>query len=161
MGKRNGFTLMELMIVIAIIIILAGAIVARFGTGAEKAKIAKARAEVEEIASGIRAFRLDCGVWPPSDYDWYAIGSLLNNPQGYNGYDDSGNRIVISSTVWKGPYLEAATYPCDPWGSQYVAIAYPANNPTDYRVYSRGPNRGNEKGEGDDIKVIVHVFRIP
>jgi prepilin-type N-terminal cleavage/methylation domain-containing protein len=63
--KRKGFTLIELIIVIALIAILAGAMVPMFRSNRLEAQQAKAMAELDAIKSAALMFHADTGTWPP------------------------------------------------------------------------------------------------
>jgi len=64
--RPRGFTLMELLIVIAIIAILAGMIVALVGVTGDKKALSTTRAEIERISTAIEGYKLKIGVYPPS-----------------------------------------------------------------------------------------------
>jgi general secretion pathway protein G len=157
-----GFTLMELMIVIAIIIILSGAIVSRVSTSGERAKVGKATAEVEELATACRAYYADTGVWPGND-----ISVLLSAPNpAPQGLDEYG-KAATGDSPSKSPYLEVATGTTllDPWKKPYQLTITTINGASFLYVISNGPN-GNSDGinnstgkvNPDDIAVLVHRF---
>jgi prepilin-type N-terminal cleavage/methylation domain-containing protein len=75
LGLQKGFTLMELMITIAIISILAAIAIPNYLGYRTKAKIAKAKAELNTIESAIQALAVDTGLWPTA-HKWYSKGSL-------------------------------------------------------------------------------------
>ncbi len=162
--KQSGFTLMELMIVIAIIIILSGAIVSRVSTSGERAKVGKATAEVEEIATACRAYYADTGVWPDADAN--GIGVLVSAPSNQPaGLDEYGNATTGSSPS-KSPYLEVVqgTNPQDPWKHNYILKMNPIGGAKFLYVISKGPDGedngvdANGKAQKDDIAVMVHRF---
>jgi len=140
MRNRKGFTLMELMMVIAIIMILAGAIVARVSTTGERAKVAKATAELEELASACRAFNLDTGLWPID------VQSLITKPiEGLN--EDYGSQAIPVDS-WRGPYIEVETaeVPKDPWDEAY-------------RIDNSGKKLYVKAGAlHEDIELLVHLY---
>lgn len=140
MKNKTGFTLMELMIVIAIIIILAGAVVARLGGASEKAKEAKAKAEIEEIASACRSFHADTGGWPKEMKDLFVVPTAVWDEIGHNL--DSYNQ-----SDWKGPYISryGPQELIDPWGQNYQL----KTNSTIW--VSCGPSHAT-------IQILVHRF---
>lgn len=177
MRDNKGFTLMELMIVIAIIMILAGAIIAKIGSGTEKAMVARATAEMEEIASAERAFYSDTGYWCYFD-SWGSPTDNTNDPglisKDYirwvigptgNYYTDPIILNIVKSR-WKGPYLEAKEWPLDPWGKWRYRLYYDANVKA-LGVICPGPDLGWGSGtlftqgvlNGDDLGLIVHRFK--
>jgi len=173
-GMNKGFTLMELMIVIAIIMILAGAIVARVSTGGEKAKIAKATSEMNEIASACRSFYSDTGYWPyANSFNADSDGGLIDKSHITHVIADSGTATSAGSVIttvknlWKGPYIEAFEWPMDPWKTYHYDLYYHYSSGTYKALYvlSYGPNASGDswdwttgKPGGDNIMVLVHRF---
>lgn len=69
-AKRiRAFTLLELLIVIAIMVVVAGLVVGLAGVAGEKQKLSRARAEGDRIAMMIETYRLKLGVYPPRNPD--------------------------------------------------------------------------------------------
>ncbi|MBF0253006.1 MAG: type II secretion system major pseudopilin GspG [Candidatus Omnitrophica bacterium] len=126
--NRKGFTLIEIMLVVAIIGILAAMVVPRLTGRTKDTKISVAKADVEvNIPLVLDIYELDMGDFPEK------LEDLLDNPG--------------SSKNWKGPYLKKL--PKDPWGHNYLY-----KNPGDKSrygcdVYSAGPDE--QAGTDDDI----------
>jgi general secretion pathway protein G len=100
---QRGFTLVELLVVIAIIGILAAIIAPNAFKSVEKAKVAKAEADLKAFKAAALNYYTDTGQWPGD-----------KNP----GEDPGFMTNVWSVAGWNGPYLErwpAAT----PFGGQY------------------------------------------
>jgi len=98
--KQRAFTLIELLIVIAIAVIIAGALVPLFSVTKQDAKLAKAMSEMEAIKAACQMMHQDTGEWP-----------VLSN----TGTDIvNNNRNLVD---WSGPYLDR--WPNDPWGLAY------------------------------------------
>jgi prepilin-type N-terminal cleavage/methylation domain-containing protein len=168
MRKRNekGFTLIEVVVVVAVIAILAAVLTPYITKYIDDSRVAKARNEVQVIAAAVTNAYKDLGRWPNkgvgagADYDvlytgaaqpaaafmgaatgWTAPGALwypLDNQLVTNGplYPTTGD------TKWSGPY--ATTLPADPWGKPYVINAAnfttATTPPTPVWVLSAGPN---------------------
>lgn len=101
--KRQGFTLIELMVVIAIIAILAAVIAPNAFKAIEKAKVAKAVTDLKGFKSAAMQHYADTGKWPPPvNVPPYGAGFLFND-------DGAGNTV----DGWYGPYLEM--WPSHSW----------------------------------------------
>jgi general secretion pathway protein G len=126
-GYRNGFTLIELMVVILIIGLLATIVVQNLRSATDKAKRVKAQADIAQIKSGLDRYYLDSGSYPSSDQ---GLNGLVSAPGSGNGPRD-----------WGGPYLEKI--PPDPWGNSY----YYQSDGNSYVLKSFGAD-GAEGGDG-------------
>jgi general secretion pathway protein G len=94
--RRAAFTLMEMLVVVAIIVVLAGVGGAFLLGRLEESKVSAARMQAEVIGKAVREYNLNNGVYPPD------LNTLL-------GKDAEG----------KGPYLETPDALLDPWGRPY------------------------------------------
>ncbi len=133
----GGWTFMETLIVLAIILILT-ATVGFVATGSlEKARIAAARTQIESLATALEAYYMDCGNYPTAEQ---GLSALRKKPES-----------SPSSDSWAGPYLYKDT-PKDPWGYDYEYTS-PAPDGSEYGIRSFGAD-GSEGGEGknSDIK---------
>lgn len=120
--SRAGFSLMEILIVLALIAMLAGLVIANldkiFGGGQEKV----ARIWVKQIDTPLMAYRIQMGSYPSTDE---GLKALLTAPAG-------------KDKLWKGPYLKEL--PMDPWGHPYQYRFPGAKNPSSFDVWSFGPS---------------------
>lgn len=128
---RRGFTLIEILIVIALIAMLAGASIVAldklFGGGQESI----AQTFVDTTGpTALMAYRLNMGSYPTTDQ---GLAALLTAP------GNAGSR-------WKGPYLKKA--PLDPWGNPYQYRQPGTHNEDTYDLWSFGPDG---KEGADDI----------
>jgi len=120
--EKKGFTLLEILIVVAIIGLIASLIVPNLIGRFEKSKEEIAKAQIEMLSSAIEAFRLDVGRYPNT------LDELIN----------------CNDPNWRGPYLAKRQIPKDPWGRDYV-YKYPGEHEA-YDLYSLGPDgQLNEK----------------
>lgn len=110
--KQNGFTLLEMLVVMVIIGLLAGLVGPRIFGKVDTSKIQTAQVQIKMLESSLQIMRLDIGTLPEGDT---ALKWLVNKPEDAD-----------MQSLWKGPYLEGIL-PVDPW-----------NNP--YRIINPGPN---------------------
>lgn len=114
--KEKGFTLLEILIVVAIIGLLASLIIPNIIGRYEKSKEEIAKAQIEMLSTAVEAFKLDMGRYPNS------LDELING----------------SDPNWRGPYLAKKQIPKDPWGRDYQ-YKYPGEH-GNYDLYSLGPD---------------------
>ena len=74
---RSGFTLIELMVVIVILGVLAGLIVPRLTDKPERARVVKAKMQIESLAMALKQFKLDNGFYPSTEQ---GLAALVNKP---------------------------------------------------------------------------------
>jgi len=132
LSNRQGFTLVELLVVMAIIALLAALVAPKVFPKLGKGKTAAAQAQIELFGQALDQYRLDTGHYPTTEQ---GLQSLVTNP----GVDK-----------WQGPYLKKNVIPPDPWGK-----AYNYQNPGshgEYDLWSYGRD-GTPGGEGEDKDV--------
>ena len=129
-AKENGFTLIEIMVVVVILGILAGFVVPKIMDRPGQAQIVRAKADVHNIVSALNLYKLDNHRYPASDQ---GLSALVEQPSGNSGTNN-----------WKqGGYLDRI--PKDPWGEEYRYLNPGQKGTID--VYSLGAD-GQEGGEG-------------
>jgi len=137
--RRAGFTLMEVLLVMAILVIMGTLVVANFSGILGKSKEKNAKIQLQALGKALDLYQIDMNGYPEgSGPD--PLQALQVNPG-----TDLGN-----TTNWGGPYLKKAI-PADPWGNpyQYESSYDDMTNQQVYRIYSMGPNP--ESGS-DDIE---------
>lgn len=112
--KHRGFTLIELVIVIAIMLILAGSLLPIISTNREEARTARAQSDVDMIRSAASMLFADTGVWAPAGGTTCGGIDFCNDGAGLVTNDD-GSGVTIDG--WNGPYL--TEWRNDPWGNAY------------------------------------------
>ena len=128
-GRRRGFTLIEMLVVILILAILAALIIPRLIGRTSDAKIAKAKSDIATVSSLLQQYRLDNDKYPTTEE---GLNALRVRPS--------------SARNWKGPYT-TKDIPMDPWGNSYVYQS-PGPDGQDFLVTSDGAD-GAPGGEGD------------
>lgn len=132
-GNRQGFTLIELMLVVVIIGALVAMVMPRLAGRSEQAKNGAAQADITaNIATGLKMYELDNGRYPTSEEG--GLQALIQKPGNANN--------------WNGPYIEKK--PMDPWGREYVYKSPGTHRSYDYDLYSLG--RDGQDGTSDDVK---------
>ncbi len=129
---HEGFTLIELMVVILIIGLLATIVVQNLRSATDKAKRVKAQADIAQIKSALDRYYLDNGSYPTSDQ---GLPGLISAPGSGNVPKD-----------WGGPYIEKI--PPDPWGNPY----FYQSDGNSYVLKSFGAD-GVEGGEGKNADI--------
>ncbi len=130
--NQDGFTLIELMVVILIIGLLATIVVQNLRSATDKAKRVKAQADISQIKSALDRYYLDAGSYPTSDQ---GLPALMAAPTSGNDPKD-----------WGGPYIERM--PLDPWGRAY----FYQSDGNEYLLKSYGAD-GVEGGEGKNADI--------
>jgi general secretion pathway protein G len=136
--REEGFTLIEIMVVVIILGLLAGLVLPRILGQEEKAKVEAAKVQIRSLESALDAFKLDNGFYPTTDQ---GLAALIRKPE--------GGRIP---NKWRdGGYLKPARIPKDPWGKDYVFLS-PGNEGREYDIISYGAD--NEPGgEGNNADI--------
>jgi general secretion pathway protein G len=134
-----GFTLIELMVVLAILAMLVVAIVPNVMGRSDDAKQSKAKTDVAMTESMLDLFYLDMGRYPTTEE---GLRVLFSAP-------DEG------AEKWKGPYPKKPI-PKDPWGNPYVYESPGSHSPMPYEVSSLGKD-GQEGGEKFDADVVSWI----
>jgi len=135
LGSVSGFTLIELMVVIIILGILAGLIVPRIMEDPDKAKVVKAKLQIESFSAALKRYKLDNGDYPSTDQGLQALVEKPSVGKIPNRYPEKG-------------YLPKV--PKDPWGNDYVYICPGEHGDFDMISYAAD---GKEGGEGKDADV--------
>ncbi len=130
-NNHNGFTLIELMLVVIIIGALVAMVMPRLAGRGEQARVATAKADIQtNIATALKLYELDNGSFPTTTD---GLNALLSKPS--------------AASNWNGPYLERK--PLDPWGREYNYKSPGEHRTGDYDLFSFG-NDGVESQ--DDVK---------
>ena len=129
-AQSSGFTLIEILVVLAIIGLIASIAAPQVFNRLGGAKSDSVKVQIEAISTGVDLYRLEVGQLPAN------LEALIRKPS-------SGER-------WNGPYLRKALVPKDAWGKEFIYKAPGEHG--DFDLYSLGAD-GAEGGEGEDRDV--------
>src|ERR1041385_943159 len=121
--KQQGFTLLEIMIVVSIIVILLGLAISKMGNPTGFAKDTAVRADVQSISTQLKLYESMNGFYPTTDQ---GLQALVSPPES----EPRPNR-------WYQLFKEV---PKDPWQSPYVYKCPGQKHPESYDLYSAGPD---------------------
>lgn len=127
---QTGFTLLELLVVLAILGALAGLVGPQVMKHLGESKSKTARVQIEDLAAAMDMYRLDTGRYPTTEQ---GLEALVEQP------GDAKN--------WNGPYLRKNKIPKDPWNNDYH-YASPGEHGK-FDIYSLGLDE-QQGGEGED-----------
>ena len=134
--SHQGFTLIEILVVLVIIGMLAGLVGPKLFTKVDASKVQTAQTQVKMLKGTLEALRLDIGRFP-TEAEGLAI---LNTPP-------ADEKLKIR---WRGPYLDEQL-PQDPWGNPYQ-YSLPGASGQPFALYSLGAD-GKRGGENFDADV--------
>ena len=131
--RLAGWTFIEIIISIGIILLLTSAVAFMATKYIDQAKQATARTQVETLALALNAYYIDCKAYPTPQQ---GLAALWEKPAGVDG--------------WNGPYV-AKAIPSDPWNHPYV-LKIPGPNGLPFEVLSLGAD-GAEGGTGNNADI--------
>jgi general secretion pathway protein G len=131
LNRQEGFTLVELIVVVIIIGLLSGLVLPQFIKQSEKATAKAAKAQIELLGTALDTFRLDVSRYPTSQE---GLQALTQKPGGVDR--------------WDGPYLKKDV-PNDPWGKPYIYKSPGDHGPYDILSYGADGVPGGEENDRD------------
>lgn len=134
--REDGFTLVELMVVIVIIGLLATIVAINVLPSGDKARVVRAKADISTIEGGLDMYKLQNGSYPTTSQ---GLQALVTAPSGVN-----------ASSYQPGGYLKGGKVPLDPWGKPYLYASPGRHGEMD--VWTFGAD-GKEGGEGADADI--------
>ena len=138
-ARARGFTLLEMLVVLAIIGLIAGLVGPRLFRKVDQSRITAATIQIKQLRGAVENLRLDIGRYPTVQEGLALLNKAPADP--------------ALASRWRGPYLEE-TVPLDPWSKPYQ-YALPGRDGQPFALYSLGAD-GQPGGEGDaqDLGVL-------
>ena len=133
--RRNGFTLLELLVVIVIIGLLAAYVGPKYFAQLGKSEVTIAKAQMEAFEKSLDTYRLDVGRYPSTEE---GMAALMAAP-------------ATAGAKWNGPYLKKGV-PLDPWGHPYQYRS--PGTKGDYEILSTGKD-GQPGGTGENADIVT------
>ncbi len=134
---RDGFTLIEILVVIAVISLLAALVAPNVFQQLSTAKDATARSQIEMLGAALDSYRIDNGRYPTTAQ---GLAALWTEPA-----------VEPRPRNWRGPYLRKQI-PEDPWGNAYVYTSPVAGGAGGFEIVSYGAD-GVPGGEGENADI--------
>ena len=122
--RRNGFTLLEIMLVVGIIILILGVAVTKLGPTTGIAKDMRVRADIQAINTQLRLYESMNGFVPTTEQ---GLKALVLQP---DTEPKPSRRYQLFTEM-----------PKDPWQNDYIYLSPGKKNPDTYDLYSAGPDR--------------------
>ena len=130
--KQRGFTLLEIMLVVSIIVIILGVAISKLGNTTGIAKSMRVQADIQAIKTQLQLYESMNGFYPSTEQGLQAlVAQPQNDPR---------------PTRW---YQLFTDLPKDPWGSNYIYRNPGQKNSGGYDLYSAGPDRQPDTGDDD------------
>jgi general secretion pathway protein G len=120
--RQSGFTLLEILVVIAILGLLIGLVAPAALRQLGGARVSVAKQSIERLGTVLDMYKLDVGSYPSTEQ---GLQALTEKPSGVDS--------------WNGPYLKGAT-PVDAWNHPYTYRQPATREGRDYDLCSAGPN---------------------
>lgn len=132
-SRRRGFTLVEILVVITIVVLLAGLAITNLNKVLGGSQIDVAKLFVNQgMKTALFTYKMQMGNFPTTEE---GLQALITAPQG------KGDR-------WRGPYIEGNSIPLDPWKQPYQYRFPGVRNKDGYDLWSIGPD-GKDQTDDD------------
>jgi general secretion pathway protein G len=133
----TGFSFIETIVAISIILILSAAVGFSAVRYIERARLAACRNQIETFRLALQSYMLDCGMYPTQAQ---GLAALWEKPI-----------IAPVPPLWNGPYIDRQL-PRDPWGNEY-SYKNPGDKQLPFTILSYGAD-GTEGGEGQSADIV-------
>src|SRR5438045_3202431 len=130
--NQQGFTLLEIMLVVTIIALLLGAAIYKLSGNVEYSRHVRVAADIQGIGTQLKVYESMSGFFPTSEQ---GLQALVSQPSS----DPKPNR-------W---YQLYSSLPKDPWQNDYIYRSPGTKNPTGYDLFSAGPDHTPDTADDD------------
>jgi general secretion pathway protein G len=136
-GARAGFTLIEMLVVLAILVLIMSMVGPRILGSRKKANVNAAKSQIGMLRASLEGYELDMKGFPSTEQ---GLVALLEAPE-----DQAEGK-----STWDGPYINKSTIPKDPWGRDYQYEYPPTHGKDSYPdIWSFGED--GEDNTDDDV----------
>jgi general secretion pathway protein G len=132
-SRQQGFTLIEIMIVVVILSILASLIIPRIMNRPDQARVVKAQQDMRALQSALNMYRLDNYHYPNTNQ---GLQALVTKPSS-----------EPKPANWQQPYLDKL--PMDPWGQPYLYLMPGKHSDFDLFTYGADQRKGGADSDAD------------
>ena len=133
-SRRHAFTLLEVLLVLAILVILGSTVTFYFARTQNSANISAARVQINAVGQLLDQYMIGVGTYPNTEQ---GLSALQEAPAG-----------LAQPERWQGPYSKNPI-PADPWGNPYQ---YEWVSAEQVRVWSWGPD--GQDNSGDEVESL-------
>ena len=129
-----GISILEIMVVLAIIALVVGLTAPRVMENFGRAKLTVAETQMNNVKGALQLFYIDVGRYPS---EAEGLEALLQQPLG--------------ASDWKGPYLDRGEDIKDPWGRVFLYRSPGKEGPFDLLTYGRDGHTGGTREDSDIV----------
>jgi general secretion pathway protein G len=138
--RQNGFTLIEIMVVVVILAVLGALVVPKILENVDKARVTRAQSDIRAIQTALDLYRLDNFKYPTTEQGLQALVKQPSDP--------------TITNYRSGGYLPSL--PKDPWNNPYQYVS-PGSDGRDYEITTYGRD-GKPGGEGYDADISTSTL---